>query len=108
MESLVPPERQEDHAPYALAAPGALQTALAGARLTVVVDREQPGDWRYDDLDEALRGVLSSAGGARAIGLVGEDRVRHVLTEALAPFRTPDGSYVMHNRFRLLVAERAV
>lgn len=107
MESLVPSGRQQDHAPYALAAPGALETALAGAELTVVVDREQPGDWRYGDLEQALRGVLSSAGGARAIGLVGEDRVRQVLTEALAPFRTPDGSYVMHNRFRLVVAERA-
>ena len=51
--------------------------------------------------------MLSSAGGARAIGLVGEERVREVLTDALAPFRTPDGSYVMHNRFRLLIAERA-
>ena len=107
MESLVPPERQEDHAPYALAAPGALEAALADAKLTITVDREQPGDWRYGDLDQALRGVLSSAGGARAIGLVGEERVREVLTEALAPFRTADGSYVMHNRFRLLVAERA-
>jgi SAM-dependent methyltransferase len=107
MESLVPPERQEHHAPYALAAPGALEAALADAKLTVARDREQPGDWRYGDLDQALRGVLSSAGGARAIGLVGEDRVRQVLTEALARFRTPEGSFVMHNRFRLLVAERA-
>jgi SAM-dependent methyltransferase len=106
MQSLVPPERQEDHAPYALAAPGALQAAVADAGLTIARDREQPGDWRYGDLDQALRGVLSSSGGARAIGLVGEDRVRAVLTEALTPFRTPEGSYVMHNRFRLLVAER--
>ena len=106
MESLVPPERKEDHAPYALAAPGALERALADARLTVTLDREQPGDWRYADLDRALRGLLSSAGGARAIGLAGEDRVREVLTEALAPFRAPDGTYVMHNRFRLTVAER--
>lgn len=107
MESLVPPERQEDHAPYALAAPGALEAALADAGLTVTLDREQPGDWLYADLDQALRGVLSSAGGARAIALVGEDRVRQVLTEALVPFRTPEGTYVMHNRFRLLVAECA-
>lgn len=107
MESLVPPDRREDHAPYALAAPGALEQALAEARLTVILDREQPGDWRYADLDSALRGVLSSAGGTRAIGLAGEDRVRAVLTEALAPFAAADGGYVMHNYFRLTVAERA-
>jgi SAM-dependent methyltransferase len=107
MESLVPPDRHEDHAPYALAAPGALERALTDARLTVTLDREQPGDWRYAGLDRALRGLLSSAGGARAIGLAGEDRVREVLTEALTPFRTSDGAYVMHNRFRLTVGERA-
>jgi SAM-dependent methyltransferase len=106
MESLVPPDRHEDHAPYALAAPGALEAALAGARLTVTLDREQPGDWRYADLDGALRGLLSSAGGARAVALAGEERVREVLSRALAPFVTPDGAYVMHNRFRLIVAER--
>jgi len=107
METLVPADRQEDHAPYALAAPGALERALADAQLTVTLDREQPGDWRYADLDRALRGLLSSAGGARAIGLAGEDRVREVLIEALRPFQTPDGAYVMHNRFRLTVSERA-
>jgi SAM-dependent methyltransferase len=107
MEALVPPERHEDHAPYALAAPGALERALAHAGLTVTLDREQPGDWRYADLDRALRGLLSSAGGARAIDLAGEGRVRAALTEALQPFSSADGTFVMHNRFRLIVAERA-
>ncbi len=107
MESLVPPDRHEDHAPYALAAPGALERALAQAQLTVLLDREQPGDWRYADLDQALRGLLSSAGGTRAIGLAGEERVRAVLTEALCPFAADGGAYVMHNHFRLTVAERA-
>jgi SAM-dependent methyltransferase len=106
MQSLVPPEQRADHAPYALAAPGALERALAEAGLTVTLDREQAGDWRYADLDRALRGLLASAGGARATGLAGEQRVRAVLTEALQPFRLQDGSFVMHNFFRLVVTER--
>jgi SAM-dependent methyltransferase len=107
MEALIPADRQEDHAPYALSAPGALEGALRAAGLTVVLDREQPGDWRYPDLDRALRGLLGSAGGARAIALVGEERVRAAVTDGLGPFRQPDGSFVMHNHFRLLVAERS-
>lgn len=106
MEALVPPERHEDHAPYALSAPGALERALADAQLTVISDREQPGEWRYADLDRALRGLLSSGGGARAVMLAGEDRVRAAVTVALEPFRTSEGAFVMHNHFRLLVAER--
>jgi SAM-dependent methyltransferase len=107
MEALIPADRAEDHAPYALSAPGALEAALAAAGLTVVLDREQPGDWRYEDLDRALRGLLGSAGGARAIGLVGEQRVRAAVTAGLERFRQGDGSYVMHNHFRLLMAQRA-
>jgi SAM-dependent methyltransferase len=106
MEALVPADRQEDHAPYALSAPGALEAALSAAGLSVTLDREQPGDWRYEDLDRALRGLLGSAGGARAIALAGEDRVRAAVTDGLQPFHRPDGSFVMHNHFRLLVAER--
>ncbi len=45
MEALIPADRAEDHAPYALSAPGALEAALGDAGLTVVLDREQPGDW---------------------------------------------------------------
>ena len=105
MESLVPPERQEDHAPYALAAPGALEAALADAGLTVTLDREQPGDWRYADLDQALRGVLSSAGGARAIGSGGRGSRPPGAHRGAGPVpHTGGGTYVMHNRFRLLVA----
>jgi SAM-dependent methyltransferase len=108
MEALIPANRKDDHAPYALSAPGALEAALGEAGLTVILDREQPGDWRYDDLEQALRGLLGSAGGARAIALAGEGRVRAAVTEGLAPFATGDGAFVMHNHFRLLVAERAV
>jgi|SRR5579875_2729572 len=104
MEALVPAEAQADHAPYALAAPGALERAVEDAGLAVESDRELPGDWRYGSLEEALRGVLCSAGGTRAVRLAGEDRARAVLTDALARFARPDGSYVMHNHFRLLVA----
>jgi SAM-dependent methyltransferase len=107
MEALIPADRKDDHAPYALSAPGALEAALGEAGLTVMLDREQPGEWRYEDLDRALRGLLGSAGGARAIALAGEERVRAAVTEGLAPFATGDGAFVMHNHFRLLVAERA-
>jgi len=104
MEALVPAETHADHAPYALVAPGALERALCGAGFSVESDRELPGDWHYHSLDEALRGLLCSGGGTRAIRLAGEERVRAALTEGLTRFAQADGSYLMHNHFRLLVA----
>jgi SAM-dependent methyltransferase len=107
MEALTPPERREDHAPYALSAPGALERALADAGLKVREDRELPGDWRYANEDEALRGLLCSGGGTRAIALAGEAAVREAVAAGLASFRQSDGSFVMHNHFRLVIAERS-
>jgi SAM-dependent methyltransferase len=107
MESLVPQETHADHAPYALAAPGALQRALADAGFAVESEEELPGDWHYHSLDEALRGLLCSGGGTRAIRLAGEERVRTALTEGLQQFAQPDGSYLMRNHFRLLIAATA-
>lgn len=106
MEALVPAERHEDHAPYALSAPGALEAALADAGFSLESDRELAGDWRYGDEDAALRGLLCSGGGTRAIRLAGEDRVRAGLIQGLARFRQDDGSFLMHNHFRLLLARR--
>jgi SAM-dependent methyltransferase len=105
MEALVPAERRDDHAPYALSAPGALHDALAAAGLALAEDRELPGDWRYADEDQALRGLLCSGGGTRAIRLAGEDRVRAAVAAGLVRFRQADGTFVMHNHFRLVVAE---
>jgi SAM-dependent methyltransferase len=106
MEALVPAEQHADHAPYALTAPGALEAAVAESELVIDSDRELPGDWRYDDQDQALRGLLCSGGGTRAIRLAGEDRVRAALAEGLVPFAQDDGSYLMHNHFRLVLAHR--
>jgi SAM-dependent methyltransferase len=106
MEALTPPERREDHTPYALSAPGALEQALADAGFTIHEDRELPGDWRYTGEDEALRGLLCSGGGTRAIRRAREAAVREAVSAGLQPFRRPDGSFVMHNHFRLVVAER--
>ncbi len=106
MERLIPPERREDHAPYALSLPGAMTRALEAAGLSLEADSELAGDWRYRDTEEALRGLLCSGGGTRAIRLAGEDRVRDALRDGVARFRQDDGSILMHNHFRVLVARR--
>jgi hypothetical protein len=106
MEALTPPTGRDDHAPYALSASGALESALTRAGFRVSDDRELPGDWHYRNEDEALRGLLCSGGGTRAIRLAGEPRVRVAVIDGLAPFRQDDGSFLMHNHFRLVVAER--
>jgi hypothetical protein len=50
------------------------------------------------------RMLLAPAGLATLIGPDRERQVQARLVEALAPYRSSDGTYVLHNEFRHLVA----
>jgi SAM-dependent methyltransferase len=107
MSALIPPERASDHAPYALSAPGNLEAAMADAGLRPTGSGEVVCDWRYASMDEAVRAMLSSAGGARAVEAAGEQAVREVLPPALAQFQDPaTGAVTLRNTFRWAAAQR--
>jgi SAM-dependent methyltransferase len=105
MSALIPPEQEADHAPYALSAPGNLEAAMGDAGLTVADQGEVMCAWRYASMEDAVRGLLCSAGGARAVEAAGEARVRAVLGDVLRQFE--DGGEVrMVNTFRWVAATR--
>lgn len=106
MSALSPPVRQAAHQPYALSAPGGLEKAMTAAGLIEQGAAEVPVDWAYADVDAAVRGLLSSGGGARAIQDSGRAATESVVREALVPFTGGDGRVVMRNVFRYVVARR--
>jgi SAM-dependent methyltransferase len=108
MSALIPPEQAADHAPYALSGPGNLEAALADAGLPPVDGGEVECSWRYASMDDALRGLLCSAGGARAIQAAGEDAVRDALRRVLIQFQNPQtGVVTMTNTFRWVAGRAA-
>jgi SAM-dependent methyltransferase len=105
MSALIPAEHAQDHAPYALSAPGNLESALADAGLRTAAAGEVVCPWRYDSMDQAVRALLCSAGGARAREAAGEQAVRHALRRALRPFQDPrTGAVTLDNTFRWVAA----
>jgi SAM-dependent methyltransferase len=101
MAALSPPEREVDHAPYLLSAPGNLEASLIAAGLELAGDGEVGCAWRYSGMDDAVRGLLCSAGGARAAADAGSEAVRAVLRETLTQFEdAATGQIVMRNMFR--------
>jgi SAM-dependent methyltransferase len=105
MQALIPPADAAEHAPYALSAPGNLEAALEDAGLRVADDGEVGCSWRYGSMEDAIHGLLCSAGGARAKEAAGEEAVRRTLADALAPFER-DGVVNMENTFRWVAASR--
>jgi SAM-dependent methyltransferase len=93
------------HAPYLLSAPGNLERALSAAGLEVVDAGETVCVWAYPDTDAAVRGILSSAGGAGAADAVGRDAVAGAVRAAVGRFTALDGRVSMRNTFRWVAAE---
>jgi SAM-dependent methyltransferase len=107
MAALSPPAAASDHAPFALSAPGNLEAALSAAGLELGAQGEVGCSWRYATIDDAVRGLLCSAGGARAIRDAGEPRVRQTLLEAMRQFEDPATGIVnTDNVFRWVLARR--
>jgi SAM-dependent methyltransferase len=107
MSALIPPDQSGDHAPYALSAPGNLESALADAGLRVTDLGEVVCRWHYATPEDAVRALLCSAGGARAAEAAGEDAVRQALGPVLARFQAPlTGVVTMENTFRWVAASR--
>ncbi len=108
MSPLSPPQRAGDHAPYALAAPGNYEQALAKAGLHELARGEVECVWAYPDVDTAVHTLLSSAGGTRAVEDAGRERAADAVRGALPPYTAADGSVAMRAVFRWVSATRPV
>ena len=63
--------------------------------------------WRYASMEDGVRSLLCSAGGARAIEAAGEPAVRDAVQPALAKFQEPaTGVITLVNTFRWVAACR--
>jgi SAM-dependent methyltransferase len=89
--------------PPDLAAPGALEGIAAAAGLTPAGTFDVSWPYRYADDDALARSLVAAAGVGDAAG-AREPEVRAALIEALAPFRSADGSYLLENEWHFHVA----
>jgi ubiquinone/menaquinone biosynthesis C-methylase UbiE len=104
LRPLMPPPPPGAPGPFALSEENALRALVTQAGLApeVVVDVESP--WEYPDLATAVRGLNSAGVAERAMRNTSEDAVTKAHSDALAPFRGPDGRYRIGAAFRFIVA----
>jgi len=103
--SLLPAPPAGSPGPYALSADGALEALAMEAGMTPGMVETVNCPWVYPDEKTALRGLLSSGPAIRAIQERGEDVVRDVVLNAIAPFKTSAGGYFLKNNYRYLIAK---
>lgn len=102
--ALLPAPPPGNGGPFALAAPGALESLVESARLSAQRAFEVPTPFVYPDLKAALRANLSVGPSRLAVERVGADRITEVATEVLERFTQPDGTIRIDNVFRVVIA----
>jgi SAM-dependent methyltransferase len=97
------PLRPPDPGP-ALWEPGVLEGLASAAGLEPEEAFERSWAYDYEDEDAMARGLLSPGPVAVAMRSADEVAARAALADALAPYRTPDGHYVLENEWHYLLA----
>lgn len=86
--------------------PGVLEELLRAAGLRPSATGDVAVPYAPPDRRTLERGMFA-AGNLRHVALhLGLERAAAALADAAAPFRRPDGSYLLHSTFRWVVAER--
>ncbi len=91
--------------PFALSEPGRLEALIREAGLTPLEGADINCPWVYEDLDRALRSMLSAGVARRAIRHSGEESVRQAVAKSIAPFKLANGGYRLENKFRYLITK---
>jgi len=94
-------------APFAYAEPGVIEGLIEQAGLSPQTSGEFDSAFSYPDGNIAWRAISSAGILVRATRLAGEDKVQSAITESLKPFTRADGSVVISNRFRWVIATRS-
>jgi SAM-dependent methyltransferase len=101
---LLPPPPPGAEGPFALSAPGRLESLVASAGLSPVDSGDVAAPFTFPDLEAALRIQMSAGPLQRCVQVAGEEATRQALTRAFAHALQGDGSYRLENEFRYLVA----
>lgn len=91
--------------PFAWSADGALAGLLAQAGLTILGEGPSVCDFHYADLNSLWRAQASSGNYQPALNLVGADRLRQIVAEAVRPLTHTDGTITLKNIYRWAVAQ---
>jgi SAM-dependent methyltransferase len=87
-----PPPGAKPGGPFVLSGPGVLEGKFVEAGLTVTGSGEADCPFTYADAEEHWRGFCASGSNQKALGLVGEEKLKSAVAAACGPYTAEDGS----------------
>jgi SAM-dependent methyltransferase len=101
---LLPPPPPGSPGAFALSQDYVLERFATNAGLISGLIEEADCNWFYDDEEKAMRGLLSAGPAISAILHSGYDKVHAAVLNSIKQFKQSDGSYMLHNKFRYIIA----
>lgn len=102
--ALLPPPPPGAPGPFALSDPGAIEALATSGGLTPVGRTDVLCVFEFHDDEHATRGLSSTGFAVRAAEVAGDDAVREVILETIAPYAQAGGGYRIENIFTYLLA----
>ena len=86
--------------------PGVAEEMFEAAGLEVVSRGATNARFEWPDSEVAWRALRSPGVSQPPLQVLGEAKLREIVLEAIAPFESPDGSYLMNNELTHVIATR--
>ena len=102
--SLLPPPPLGASGPFGLSEPGVLENMLSRAGLMPEQAADVDTPFVFSSADTACRAFMASGPGIIAPRRNGEEKLGATIMPALAPFKQPDGTCRMENKFMFVLA----
>lgn len=100
----LPPRPAEAPPDPDLSTPGTLRGLASTAKLTPDEEFDVTWTFEYPDIATLERALVAVAGLAEIVGPEREPELKRAISDGLARFRRPDGSYALSNEFHFLIA----
>ncbi len=104
IRALLPPGLTGTSSPFALSEPGRLEALLEQAGLRADDSGEIASIFAWADSETAWKAISSAGPTVMAVRYAGEEKVKQVVLDSLAPFRTSNGGYREENTYRYVIA----
>lgn len=105
--SMLPPPPPGAPGPFALSEDQLLERSLEEAGLKILENKDVDTIWRYDNVEIALKGLMSAGPAARAIENSGFDKTKAAILDSMQPYIQSNGSVIYKNKNRVVIAEKA-
>jgi SAM-dependent methyltransferase len=102
-----PPPTAAASGPFALSENHLLESMVEAAGFKIIQQTDVDAVWDYPNTETALKGLLAAGPAVKAINYSGYQKVYDMVAEAIIPYTQANGHVIYHNKFRVVIAEKA-